>query len=201
MTRRAIVGRTFTALTASLLLAATDVAAQTSGGGSTGGTSGGSTGGAASGSITGPSTRTGPSVGPSATQPGGPSPQRLPGPPSTPGTSEQFAPRPGATSPTISGPTPRSQQPGGGLQDGTNITQPSQPNLPTTGSGRTPNRAQGAAQGAAVGQSGDRRPEQGSEMSIEECIRTWSPDTHMPREQYEATCRRVEARDREVEKR
>ncbi|MFN9976219.1 MAG: hypothetical protein ACK58T_40605, partial [Phycisphaerae bacterium] len=79
-----------------------------------------------------------------------------------------------------------------------------QPNQPTTGSGRPANRGQGAAQGAATGQAGqagDRTPAQGSEMSLEDCIRTWSPDTHMSREQYEDTCRRVGQRDREVEKR
>jgi len=200
MSRRTKTGRTLAALTASLLLASTQVMAQSSGGssggGSSGGSAGGSTGGA--GSITGPSTRSGPSVGPSATQPGGPSPQRLPGPPTTPGNSEQFAPRPGATSPTISGPTPPSQQPGGGIQGGAGTTQPNQP---TTGSGRAVNRAQGAAQGGAAGQGGERSPAQGSEMSFEDCVRTWSPETHMSRDQFAETCRRVEARDREVEKR
>jgi hypothetical protein len=38
-------------------------------------------------------------------------------------------------------------------------------------------------------------------MSFEDCLRTWSPETHMSRDQFAETCRRVEARDREVEKR
>lgn len=164
--------------------AAATAVAQTGSSGSTGSTGSGGTTGSTRG--LGPAGTPGPAVGPSATQPGGPSPQRLPGPGiTTPGTNRQETHRPGATSPTISEPTPR------------NIG----PDMPT-GSNTPPNQpgsVGGSLRSLQSGSGGSTR-ETGADMSFQECVDTWSPATHMSREQFAETCRRVGQRDEIIRK-